>query len=78
MESFFYVMSIRISFPKVKQLGHETDHSLPFSAQVKNVCIHTSIEWCFNKAQLFKLTLKDYVSFQAFFVVEIFTSTEDL
>jgi hypothetical protein len=30
------------SFPRVKQLGHEADHSLPASAEVKNTWIYIS------------------------------------
>jgi hypothetical protein len=38
----FYLIGTRGSFPGVKRQGHEADHSLPTSAEIKKMWIYTS------------------------------------
>jgi hypothetical protein len=51
VHSTSYPMGIGGFLPVVKQLGHEADHSLPTSAEVKKMWIHTSTSPCAFIAQ---------------------------
>jgi hypothetical protein len=57
-----YSMGICASFPGERQLGHETDHSLPSRAEVKNAwrCI-SSPRYVFMVSYLVKYRSREYL-----------------